>query len=134
VEEDFRRAQSRGEWPGERMTFWRGREEKGRVELEGSLSAGRNAGGGISELGGVDSRAEVGVGTETETASVADVGEALGVMSVSSLSDAGELIESSSVGMKSIRQHQNFIAMRYQPICRPFHMHLTHSSTSPITC
>jgi hypothetical protein len=32
---DFRRAQSRGEWPGARITFCRGRFWGGRVEREG---------------------------------------------------------------------------------------------------
>ncbi len=34
--EDLRRAQSRGEWPGARMTFCRGRRVGGSVDIDGA--------------------------------------------------------------------------------------------------
>ena len=51
---DFRRAQSRGEWPGARITFCRGRFWGGRVEREGlRVEVVEFWGGRVKEGGGI---------------------------------------------------------------------------------
>ena len=50
--EDLRRAQSRGEWPGARTTFCRGRRVGGSVDIDGARDDVGVAPGPTVEVGG----------------------------------------------------------------------------------